>query len=1094
MSIKSGLLSVLFLAAYPAASLLGDDLAQQFAKPENVARPGTWWRWINGNVSKEGIARDLHEMARQGIRSVGIFDVDGPAPVATVGMMRPDWREMFRFTVEEAAKLGMEVQISPSAGWGIGGPWIDESRATKTLHSVEIRVEGSTRFDGILPHAQGPASYYKDVAVLAVRESKNLPPLPVQVTASSAVGGYQKEENWPPDDVVDHDQDTVWRSAEAPSAKHPVWIELHYPRPETFASVFVASAPNAGPENCQLQASEDGQTFRDIASLHFEKGASARFDFAPTTAKIFRFSISAAYAPDIQLGELQLLRENDEAVVRHGIKYWWFKSGNRGFWDWPAGGPKALDEEYKAGDNVSDCRSSEVVDLTSRMSADGRLRWDVPPGHWTIIRFGAVLLGESSRWMSRALQGGYEADPYSPEAAETLYDNTAGVLAKDVGALAGKTFTGIVVDSYEIGATAKGLQGTWTEDFRAQFIKRRGYDPIRFLPAMARRVVDSRDVTDRFLTDYRDTLADLYLEFYRRLGERAHRDGLRLWAENGYGSYPFQHIDGLAAFGVVDVPMGEFWYNRSLFTQFYTWADVVRTAASAAHVYGKPLVANETLTIANGLLQMPSEWKITLDREFANGMNLVTLNCWSLQYNVKSRPGLYTYDIVNENTTWWDQSSGFLDYLARCQFLLRQGLPVADVCYFYGEGTCKFVPSREYMRPGLPAGYEFDAIDATAMEQRLASKNGRLVLPEGISYRYLVMPETPDWKATPEAVRAIQSLVRNGATIVGARPEGILGLGRDGHAAEVRSIASSLWGDSASGQKHAGRVLANQSLAELLKADGVEPDLDARGMTLPEKILWCHRRTDSMDIYFLSNQTNEAQAGTISFRVNGKQPELWDPLTGAQRDAQWFAAARTQTEVPVELAPAGSLFVVFRRAAAQAATPRRGPEEYKTIQNLTAEWLVTFDPASGGLAQPLALQKLEDWSKRAEPQVRYYSGKAVYHTTFDLPAGESGRTARWFLDLGAVRNMARVRINGQDLGVLWTAPWRVALTGHTRPTNNELEIEIVNTWNNRLIGDLGLPPEQRLTDTNFQRLKANSPLSESGLLGPVALQILQAVP
>jgi hypothetical protein len=335
-------------------------------------------------------------------------------------------------------------------------------------------------------------------------------------------------------------------------------------------------------------------------------------------------------------------------------------------------------------------------------------------------------------------------------------------------------------------------------------------------------------------------------------------------------------------------------------------------------------------------------------------------------------------------------------------------------------------------------------------------------------------------------------LVRSGATVVGSRPGGILGLGRGKGAEEIQNVADALWDNSGAEKKYAGRVLAKQSLAQLLKADAVDPDLDARAMPLAEKVLWCHRRTASADIYFLSNQATVPQTGVIKFRVKGKQPELWDPLTGAQRDARWFNAAPNQIEVPVELGPAGSLFVVFRRAAVQASPPKRGPDEFRVMQTLPAEWQVSFDPAWGGPPQPLALHRLEDWSKRTEPQLRFYSGPATYRTTFDLPAEDPGSKTRWFLDLGAVKDMARVRINAHDLGVLWTTPWRVEITGHTKTGHNELEIEVVNAWTNRLIGDVSRPPEQRLTDTNFQRLKTNSPLSESGLLGPVTLQTLNA--
>lgn len=1090
---KRMIMAVLLLVVCGSVVRAADDLAKDFASPPASARPGTWWRWINGNITKEGITRDLNEMARQGFGSVDIFDVRGDVSPGQVAMMSPEWREMFKFAVQEAARLGIQVRVNSAAGWGTGGPWLGEAHASKTLRWTETQVDGPRQLECVLPQASGAGAYYRDVAVVAFRERAMSPVQPLRVTASSAYGsGDQDAKNWPPEDVADSDPETFWKTVAAPTAEKPAWIQFDYHEPLTAEAVLVAGAKDGGPQACELQASDDGKQFRKIISFELAKGETRRVAFPAVAAKYFRLVIASAHAANVQLAELQILRAGDEPGLRRGIKWWLWKSANRSFWEDAdrvgTNGPAVLTDEYADTDGAWDCRAAEVVDLTARLSPDGKLNWKVPPGRWTILRFGAVLLGEGPRWMSDLLHGGYEADCYSVAAAEVAFTNTVGVLARDVGALAGKTLTGAFLDSYEIGASIKGLQGTWTDDFRAEFVRRRGYDPVKFLPAMARRIVDGRETTDRFLHDYRQTLGDLYLEFYARLTELSHRQGMEFRAESGYGSYPLPQIDGLAAFGRADVPMGEYWFNRIEFSQHYGYADPVRTAASAAHIYGHRLIAAESLTIADGRRQAPSEWKTHLDREYCNGVNQFIANCWSLQYDVTARPGVHTYDLMNPNVTWWEQGRAFLQYLARCNHLLQQGLPVADAAYFFGEDTAKFVPNKGYLRPELPAGYEFDGINAEVIIQRLSVKDGRLVLPDGVSYRYLVLPAEAGWQVTPQLLRKIEKLVRAGATVVGPKPGDAPGLSSYPKSdKEVKQLADKLW--AAGRSQGRGRVISTKSVADVFALDGVKPDVDVTGMANAGKIKWCHRRAGETEIYFLSNQDGQPQTGRVTFRVAGRQPELWDALTGATRKAV-FAIAAGCTTVPLELAANGSLFVIFRQPVAVTHADGKNFETVQPLTELAGPWTVTFDPKWGGPETTVTFAKLEDWSQRTEEGIQHYSGTATYRMTFDAPeAAATGHSV--FLDLGVVKNLAQVRLNGTDLGVVWTAPWRVEVTRALKAKGNELEIDLVNLWSNRLIGDQGLPPAKRFTKTNLPVFKKDSPLVPSGLLGPVTLQLAQ---
>ena len=980
-----------------------ESLEEGFARPPVVAMPGVWWRWIDGNVSREGISRDLAEMARKGIRSVDIFDVGGGVPAGPVGMMGPQWRELFQHALSEAARHGIEVRH----------------------------------------HA------------------------PLAATA-----------------------------------------------------VFVASPAGAGPRTCDLEAATDGTTFTKVAGFTLAAGDAKTLEIPPTEARSFRLRITSAHAPDIRLAEFAVLRHGDRPHVRPGIKWWMFKSGKRAFWDWPAAGPAVLREEYPEPD-VADCNSADTIELTQSMDAGGTLTWDVPPGRWAVARFGAVLVGEPPRAMSAALSGGYEADPYSPAAADRLYDGSIGVVLADADAAVRPALKGAFLDSHEIGAAAFGIQGTWTPGFRDTFRKQSGYDLGPYLPAMARRVVDGRKQTNRFFWDYRRALAQCYLDFYGRITERAHRDGIVMRAENGYGSYPFPHIDGLAAYGRVDEPMGEFWFNDGspwgvVMKQHFRYVDSVRTAASAARIYGKPLVVAESLTIVDGTRHPPSAWKAELDAQFANGMNAAMLHLWSHQPDVHARPGLFTFDAINANMTWWERSDAFLDYLGRCQFLLRQGRSVADCCYFFGEDTAQFVPGRGHVQPALPAGYEFDGINAEVILTRLACRDGLATLPDGQSYRYLVLPAAAGWPVTLPVLEKIAALVAEGLTVIGPRPGPSPRL-LDSVADRDRrdGIIRTLWGDdmAARGTRRVGkgRVVTGIPLEEFLAEEKLAPDVGPRGAADPgwQNVAWAHRRDEGTDIYFLANSGSAAVQQVVSFRVAGARPEAWDPLTGTRRVLPEWSAEGAVTHVPLRLEPSGSVFVVFRTGAAgtaaqplvSAALASGNAADWKPLLEVAGPWQVRFAPQVAGQGgEPpkdetfsATFDALEDWTARPEPEIRHHAGEATYRTTLVVPESLVDARASLALDLGVVKEVATVRLNGRPLGTVWCPPWRVSVGDVLKPGDNQLEIDVVNLWRNRLVGDAAQPVAERVTRTTIVAAPTE-PLLPSGLLGPVRLVRPEAVP
>jgi hypothetical protein len=1086
----------------PAMAVAETPSPQSFRSPPASARPWTYWWWLNSNVTREGITRDLEEMHRQGIQGVLIFNAGGENTPAGPKFLSPEWNALFKFALSELSRLGMEASVNLCDGWDSGGPWIPAEAANKKLVWSETQVDGPRATSVALPLPPTLDNFYSDVAVLAIREKATRPVQPAEIRACSAVGGYADEKNWPPDDTADGDPNTFWRSAHAITPTSPAWIDFTYSEPLAASAIFLVGAKDAGPQQCALQTSDDGVSFTTLpVTWTMAKGESKRVEFPEVKAKVFRLVIQSSHTPDVQLAEMQLLRKGDEPFARPGIKWWQFKSGNRGFWDWPKQGPAVMEEEYP-DDDASDCQSKEVVDLTAKMN-DGKLDWQPPEGRWTILRFGYTLVGQRTRCSSAGSANviGYEADMLDPLGIETHFKHCGQPLLDAAGQYAGKTLKYLHIDSYEVGADIQGQQPTWSAKFLDEFRTRRGYDPLPYLPAMVRRIVDNREKTDRFLWDMRMTVSDLMCDcFFKRFGELAHEHGVSMHCETGYGTYPHPQFDGLRAAGQCDVTMGEFWYGTDIMSQFYPFCNVIRSVASPAHIYGKKIVQAESFTAWSHFLEYPGGIKSLGDEAFCDGLNRVVFHQWTHQPN-DDMPG-YQYGAgthIDRHVTWWNMSEPFLTYLTRCQYILQSGRFHADVCYLNAEGSSHYVPSKKYLKPALPPGYNFDCINADVLLNRMTVKDDRFVLPDATSYRLMVLPTQR--KMSPQVLKKIQSLMTAGGVVVGDMPVHDPGLTNwpdfDG---DVRQLADALRGKEADGINMIGRggFLGGMTPGEALALGGTPPDFTAPNEN--QGFEFIHRILDSVDFYFVSNQTNEAKTGNFLFRVENRTAKLWDPVTGVVRALPEFSRTNDgRTKIPMTFAPHQSLFVVFKEAtrpsekgpaAGTAGSPHKSnfPTNEK-ISECTGPWNVSFDPKWGG-PENVVFDKLDDWTKRPEEGIKYYSGTAVYRKTFDLDestASAAKDKKPLYLDLGTVDYLARVRLNGKDLGILWTAPWRVDITDAVNAKGNELEIEVVNTWLNRLVGDARLPAEKRFAKTNIH-FPANHRLMPSGLLGPVTVQ------
>jgi hypothetical protein len=1195
------------VGAWPAC---GDDLAANFANPPASARPWVYWFPLDGNLSSNGITADLEAMKRVGLGGVLYMETDQGAPAGPARFGGPLWRDLVKHICSEAHRLGLEVNMNNDAGWcGSGGPWITPELSMQQVVWTATNVSGPLHFTGILLRPEAKMNFYRDIAVLAF-PTPAINYLIPNISDKSAQGSGE--------------------------------IPLH--------TVFTALS--------------------------------------------------------------------SEATI-----------------------PR-----------------KRILDLTSRLGADGRLAWDVPAGQWTLLRLGHTTTGVENH-PAPAGGLGLESDKLSKEASKAAF---AGLMAKviaDSKSLAGqgKALVSTHIDSWETGSQ------NWTPRFRAEFKRLRGYDPLPLLPAMTGLVVDNLEVSERFLWDVRKTVDDLLLENYAgQFQQMAHRSGLRLSIE----AYSGEPAEDMAYAGRADEPMAEFWSWAR-----YGAASSCTEMASAAHTYGKPILGAESFTATDSEKWQgyPGSIKELGDWAFCEGINRFVFHRYALQpwTNPDRPPGMSMgpWGLHYERTqTWWEQSKAWHEYLARCQFLLRQGLYVADLCFLEPEASPQGFHSpvkSGYDRPG----YGFDGCTAEVVLTRMSVKDGRLVLPDGMSYRMLVLPKVGTM--TPRLLGKIKQLVAAGATVVGGpplkspslsdyprcddavkrlagelwgagqpparpaprlfgkgeiiwggefrtsqepappaasplssakwiwraegnpaeaappgaryfrrlltveaaspitsarlemtadnsfqcwvngqsagsgddfhrivsmdlshllnpgsnlltvaavnggdqpNPAGLIGAltiqYADGHSQQIPTDQSWEAAESASGPWNSGATAPESwaaamelgamgmspwgypgtssgnpdsipdidSLCRLLAAMGVPPDFAFQAADSSPCLRFIHRVADGTDLYFVANKNPQAEDALCSFRVHGRRPELWWPDTGRIERVAAYDEQDGCVRLPVHFDPNGSVFVMFRDgnpvegdritalsrdgepllttalAKSTAVPATRGPSNVVELTRdqrgrleaeasrpgkyeltsadgrtrrfevaavlqpleMTGSWELRFPP-NWGAPEHVTLDRLISWSEHPDPGVKYFSGAATYSKTIQVPADLIQGQRRWYLDLGKVAVMAQVKLNGQDLGILWKAPYRADVTGVLRPGDNDLEVKVVNLWINRLIGDEQLPedsernsdgtlkrwpewllqgqpnPAGRFTFTSWRLWHKNDPLVESGLLGPVTL-------
>ena len=1062
------------------------SLRDQFQNPSDEAKPWTFWYWMYGAVSKEGITADLEAMKHAGLGGTYLMPIKGVSEGAQYNgkaqQLTPEWWEMVRFSMEEADRLGLKLGMHICDGFALaGGPWITPKESMQKVVWSDTIVDGGKLNALRLPQPEAYENYYEDIALFALPVEDAADEMPAKITCVNlATANNVKSAQ-----TVNMDAAGVIRSS------YPCYIQYEYKQPFTCRNIeIVLNGNNYQAHRLKVMASDDSVNYRFVKQLVPARQGWQNTDensthsIPATTARYFRFywtpegsepgsedMDAAKWRPNLKIKQLRLHQEAR-------LNQWEGKAGLV----WRVAESTSEEEIGK-----EDCYSlSQVINLTEQYknapashSKEKIITAVLPKGKWKLLRMGHTATGHTN-----ATGGGgkgLECDKFNPRTVRKQFDNWfAQAFVKTHPEVARRVLKYMHVDSWECGSQ------NWSDSFAKEFRTRRGYDLLPYLPLLAGIPMESAGRSEEILRDVRTTIAELVVDvFYQVLSDCAKEYDCQFSAEC---VAPTMVSDGLLHYQKVDLPMGEFWLNSPTHDKPNDMLDAI----SGAHIYGKNIIQAEGFTEVRGTWdEYPAMLKALLDRNYALGINRLFYQVYVHNPWLDRQPGM-TLDGIGlffqRNQTWWDKGAkAFSEYATRCQSLLQYGHPVTDIAVFTGEEVPRRSVLPERLVPSLPGlfgterveserirlanegqplrvrpvgvthsanmadpekwvnplrGYAYDSFNKDALLRLAKAKNGRMKLAEGMGYKVVVLPLSRPMNPKPVL------------------------------SPEVRKKMDEL--------KAAGVIVpALPYTEEDFSAYGLERD-----MIVPEDISWTHRSGELGDIYFVANQREETRTFTASMRINGRKPECWNPVTGEMNTHPSYHIHGKRTEVTLTLAPNESVFIVFPTEEAadkkRTSTDKREPLN-RTLE--TEEYTVTF-LATG---KTVVRKDLFDWSKEEDEQIRYYSGTAVYKATFrwkdKLKKGQPV-----YLNLGKVCNLATVRVNGIDCGTVWTAPYRADIMSALKKGTNELEIEVTNTWANALKGmDEGKAPYDGIW-TNAKYRKQEDTLLPAGILGILTIE------
>lgn len=1081
---------------------------KDFQNPPPEFRPKTWLHVMSENMLAEGMTKDLEAIAEVGIGGVLVFNVTQGIPVGKVKFNSDEHTAIMAHAAAECQRLGLTFGLHNCDGWSSsGGPWNTPENSMKMVVWADTVVQGK-RINLQLPQPPVTAGFYEDIATLAW-------PASATEIADARIKPTVSASDPKTDLMVATDglhEGATYLSA---SEKKPGWIQFSYDEPFPLRALYLLADWKP---NFWLETSDDGEIWTKRNDLKAQTTGKNEYAVGFTSGELSarHFRIVTDRGTDLREISLSTVPLMDNWLGRSSLA-------------------RTEDIDLSPLGAIPAINPNEVIDLSDQVDASGYLKTRLPKGNWTIMRFGYTSTGAVNIPASAAGTG-LEADKLRRAPLKIHYDAYVGKVVK---ASPPGSVGYVEIDSYEVGGQ------NWTQGFQDTFRAEYGYDLLPFLPLFAGRLIGDAAAADRVQRDLRNLIARMLNDnYYAYFSELAHADGLRTYVEP-YGGGP---LNNLAAGGRADIPMGEFWLKRP--------TGRTGSAVSSARTYGKNIVSAEAFTAFNWAGNWsvhPAEMKADNDRNWTLGFNEYVFHRFAHQPNTNVTPGMTMnkWGVHYDRTqTWWNNAGkAFNEYIARGQYLLRQGVPVSDVLVFVGDGSPNGFLSRDELSVELPWYVNYDCVNDEVLQSRLGADAGALQLPEGTEYRILMLENSRTM--TLATLKKLRKLAKAGIIIVGQQPAELMGYQTiAAQRAEFFTLVREVWSMP--------NVKEDINPATVLGELGLEADFISQDTT---ELNYVHRRAGGADIYFVHNPGDSSVYGSFSFRVSGKIPEVWNAVTGEVVESAMFNDYERATYTQLELPAHESVFMVFREDNArlntmidyvrphtpvvvgEGGTPylvADSPQQYYVVQDanrrytqadlpailpVQKSWKITFDP-NGGYGGTQTMTELTDWKDHPLDSIRYFSGTATYTTEVEVPANYLGHDRRLTLDLGEVSIAAEVSINGKDVQTLWHPPYTVDVTDYLRAGTNKLEIAVTNQWNNRLVGEERypahydgyelyrfrngynvsipmvewytnnepIPTGPRTTFSTADFYKKDDPLLPSGLLGPVRLVPAQLLP
>ncbi len=1105
-----GIFSFILVCSSSYAQKSDNTLLKGFAEPPNSAKPRVWWHWMNGNITKDGIAKDLAWMKRAGIGGFQNFDAGMTTPQIVekrLIYMTPEWKDAFQFTAKLADSLKLEMAIAGSPGWSeSGGPWVPAAHGMKKIVWSETRIQGGKLFPGNLPKPssasgvfqnlplqtrsglsksiKAPPEYYQDIAVIACRlPDSDIPLSELKPKITSSGGNFNLPQ------LTDGDIAAA-NLLPADTVRGYAWIQFEFEKPQTVKSITIAGGGDRGQfdiydglkDNRSLEVSDDGGHFKRISYIPADNIFQQTITIPVTTGRFFRITFrnppplpnyGSMYSVGGEAPKAPAGTYIAEIVLHSAARINRFEE-KAAF----ATGTDFYAQPTPASDDV--IAATDVVDLSGKINKDGKLNWTPPAGNWNIVRFGYSLTGKQNHPASPEATG-LEVDKLNPIAVKAYFENYLDQYENATGGLMGNKggLQYMITDSWEAGVQ------NWTNNMMEEFSKRRGYSLLKWMPVITGHIVKSSEESEHFLWDFRKTLSELVTEYhYDQLTNILHQRGMKCYSQS-HSSGRALIADGMAVIRKADIPMATMWTTDS-WENGTTFKADIRESASVAHIYGQNLVAAESLTAGGEVAwaYSPERLKPTADLELANGVNRFVIHGTAHQPTDDKVPGLGLGPFgqwFTRHETWAEQAKAWTTYLARSSYMLQQGKFVADVIYYYGEDN-NITALFGNKLPDVPEGYNYDFVNSDALLNLLSVNSKQIVTPGGMRYKVLAL-DSNSIQMTLKVAEKISELVKAGGIVVGPKPTGSPGLSDDKAAFE--KIVNELW-DADSGVKNIGKgkLFTRKSIQQVLTALKIVPDFEYTKPEANTELLYVHRKLPAQEFYWINNRNDRSEYLEATFRVAGKSVEIWHPETGKIEEAS-YSFADGRTKVPLHLEPNDAVFVVFRENTAKTSRSIAQPRQTQ-LTTIEGNWNLSFQKDLGAPPE-ITLDKLASWTNNADEGVKYFSGTGTYSKTINASANWFKQGAQLWIDLGDVKNLAEVIVNGRSLGIVWKKPFRADVTGALKPGENTLVIKVTNLWVNRLIGDQQPGIEKKYTYSTMAFYLADSPLLPSGLLGPVSI-------